>query len=64
VPGARTLDVQIDGLPASDMIRTMSLPAFDRSRDGSFVFGAQVEVWVSETQIIIDPPTASPAMMM
>ena len=63
-PGARTLEVEIDGIPAVDMLRTMSLPAFDRGRDGSFVFGAHVSVWVSETQILIDPPTAVPTMTM
>jgi hypothetical protein len=63
-PGARTLGVEIDGLPASLMLRTMSLPAFDRARDGTFVFGAHVDVWANETQILIDPPTANPTLMM
>jgi hypothetical protein len=63
-PGARTLEVEIDGVPAADMLRTMSLPAFDRARDGSLMFGAQVSVWVSEAQILIDPPMVTRGLMM
>jgi hypothetical protein len=62
--GARHIGVELDARPATEMLRTMSLPAFDYTRDGSVFVGAHVSVWVDDKTILIDPPTASEQLMM
>jgi hypothetical protein len=61
--GAHVVQVELADAPSSLMLRTMSLPAFDKTKDGHFVFGAHVAVWVRDQGILIDPPTATAEAM-
>jgi hypothetical protein len=61
--GEHLVGVEIADKPASLMLRTMSLPAFDKEGSG-VSFGAHVRVWVHEDLIIIDPPTVSSRPML
>jgi hypothetical protein len=56
--GAHVVGVELAGHPATLMLRTMSVPAFEKV-GGQFMLGAYVSVWVASDRIIIDPPTVT-----